>query len=248
MKTISHADIIQHKYTIFNCFPRVLAFTAAKSDSASQDGKKPQSHNNKYEYLQLPDWLNSFGIQPEQFARIQQVHSSKVISISKPGFYGDADGVITNKENVYLCVVTADCLPIFLLDTYNEAIGLIHAGWRGLQKKIIMNAVEEMKKNFGTNPHNLYIAVGPFIQQCCYEVGKEVAEKFQDGSVKHKNADALFLNLGEAAKQQLNDAGVPEGNYSISSTCTFCSNERLPSYRRNDKKAGRNVSVFGLTE
>lgn len=91
--------------------------------------------------------------------------------------YGDA--LITDRPGLLLAVQVADCLPILLVDTKRRVVAAVHAGWRGTMKRISEKTVGEMRARFGCRPQDIRAAIGPGIHRCCYEVGREVVERFE---------------------------------------------------------------------
>jgi len=91
--------------------------------------------------------------------------------------YGDA--LVTNQPGLLLAVQVADCLPILLVDPKKRVVAAVHAGWRGTVKRIAEKTVGEMRARFGCRPGDLRAVVGPGIHRCCYEVGREVVERFE---------------------------------------------------------------------
>jgi polyphenol oxidase len=185
------------------------------------------------------------------------------------------DGVITDRPGLLLSVLTADCVPILLFDSKTGSIGAFHAGWRGTAKRIIQKGVGMMRLVYGTEPKDIRAAIGPCIQQCCYAVGEEVVEEFDsqfpyagdlfremfdDDPVKTKYP-LLFLtarapghgpvgkqphlDLNEANRRQLFDAGVPYTNIWSADLCTGCNTDRLFSHRKEDGFTGRMMAVIG---
>ena len=152
------------------------------------------------------------------------------------------DGLVTNTPELVVAVQTADCLPIILVDRKRKAVGAFHAGWRGTVKRIAEKGVGEMRRHFDSDPRDLMAAIGPGIQMCCYEVGEEVRRKFEsqfayaDSLFREvKESDPvrekypllfltarapghselpvrIFLDLVEANRRQLVDAGLAEKN------------------------------------
>ena len=100
--------------------------------------------------------------------------------IVKARDYTDVDGLITNAPGIVLATFYADCVPLFFVDPKNRAIGLSHSGWRGTVGKIGKVTVEAMKREFGSNPEEIYTAVGPSICQDCYEVSEDVIVQFEE--------------------------------------------------------------------
>ena len=168
-----------------------------------------------------------------------QVHGSKIAIVSaKDGGHtiSSCDGLVTNDPDIFLKISVADCIPLALFDPVKNCIGLVHAGWRGLDEKIIANAINAMVGSFGTNPGDILSEIGPHICQSHYEIKSDLAEKFSDfpGSIK-KLDGKIFLDLADVAKSQLINCGVLPGNIKINKRCTF-EDTSLPSYRRGDYK------------
>jgi polyphenol oxidase len=186
------------------------------------------------------------------------------------------DGLITNTPGLLLGIQTADCLPVILVDRKTRAIGVFHAGWRGTVKRIVEKGVGEMTRYFGTSPRNISAAIGPGVRGCCYKIGDEVREKFRtqfdyadDLFREVKESDPvrekypllfltarapghselpvnLFLDLMEANKRQLLDAGVSAKNIEASSLCTVCHTDLLFSHRAEKGVTGRMLAVAGI--
>jgi YfiH family protein len=186
------------------------------------------------------------------------------------------DGMVTDTPGLLLAVQTADCLPIILVDPKRRAVGVFHAGWRGTVKRIVEKGVGEMQKHFGSDPRELVAAIGPGVQGCCYEVGEEVRTKFvaqfaYASSLFHevKESDPvrekypllfltarapghgelpvkLFLDLVEANRRQLLDAGVIAKNIDTAAPCTACHTELLFSFRAEKGVTGRMMGAAGI--
>jgi YfiH family protein len=186
------------------------------------------------------------------------------------------DGLITNTPGILLSIQTADCLPVVLVDTKRRALGAFHAGWRGTVRRIVEKGVGEMRGCFGTRPQDIKAAIGPGIRGCCYQVGEEVRVNFESqfayatglfreveesDPVREKypllflTARApghselptnIFLDLAEANRRQLLDAGVPARNISESPLCTACRTDLLFSHRAEKGAAGRMMAVAGI--
>ncbi len=186
------------------------------------------------------------------------------------------DGLITDTPEIVLSVRVADCMPILLVDPVNRAVGAFHAGWRGTLARIVEKGVGELRRNFGSEPADLKAAIGPGIHRCCYEVGEEFREKFasqfryaddlfedvfSSDPVRRKypllfmNMRApghgepprtLHLDLVEANRRQLVDAGVRPENIWASELCTSCRTDLLFSHRREKGATGRMVGAVGI--
>ncbi len=176
----------------------------------------------------------------------RQVHGNRVVCLEKEKNEpqnNDADGFVTRQKNLPLMVRTADCLSIFLYDPKTKSIGLVHAGWKGTQKNIAARAVLAMKKHFQANPPDIKVVLGPCIQSCCYEVGKEFKDIFPQETFQQ--GEQFFLDLAQVNLHQLEDSGVDLKNVWDCGLCTSCE-ASLFSHRREGEKAGRMLSVMML--
>ncbi len=174
---------------------------------------------------------------------MQQVHGDRVVIVDKKDIgttIPNCDGLITQDPNITLCVRVADCLPITLVDKKSRAIGIIHAGWRGLDNGLIGKTIKKIVKEFSSDLVDLKVSIGPHICKKHYEVKNDVSSKFS----KYPEAILIkdgreFLNLGKIAQMQLVRAGVKKENIKIDKRCTF-EDKTLYSYRRN-KTHDRNI-------
>jgi hypothetical protein len=186
------------------------------------------------------------------------------------------DGLITNVPGLLLAIKTADCVPVLLADVKRRAVGTFHAGWRGTVARITEKGVGEMRRQFGSVPGDLRAAIGPCIRRCCYSIGSEVRAEFEsqfsyagklfeevfDSNAIHVRYPLLFLNqrapghgdlgpeihldLAEANRRQLKDAGLSEEHISVISGCTACDTTRFFSHRAEFGKTGRMMAVIGI--
>jgi len=172
---------------------------------------------------------------------IQVIHDSLVNKIE------NCDGIITNKPNIPLMVMVADCIPVLLYDKEKKVIGAVHAGRNGTFKSISSKAVRVMKENFNSNPKDIVVSLGASIHSCCYEVGEDLANiAIKNFGQKYviKKQNSFYLDLQTLNKDQLTKVGVLEENIKISKICTSCDKNYF-SYRR-DGKTGRFAGVIKL--
>lgn len=214
---------------------------------------------------------------PWPLVSLRQIHSDliHVVRSAEPARL-TGDGLITNAPGIALAVMTADCLPVLLVDRKNRAVGAFHAGWRGTVQRIAEKGLGIMRHEFGTRPRDVVAATGPGIQQCCYEVGEELREQFRSQfgygdelfhEVKHSDMvrekyPLLFMNkrapghgdlciklhldLREANRRQLLDAGVPRNQITALEHCTSCDTKMLFSHRAEKGRTGRMMAVIGI--
>ncbi|MFW6157031.1 MAG: polyphenol oxidase family protein [Armatimonadota bacterium] len=159
------------------------------------------------------------------------------------------DGLVTDARRAVLAIYVADCLAIFLSHEGAPAVGLAHAGWRGLAACMPGTLARTALDAFGGSAADLRVALSPCIRQCCFEVGEEVAEHFDaiEGAVD-RSRDRPHVDMIAVAAAQLRHAGVPEGRVEIMDGCTRCDPRRFASYRWDRERCGRNVALVGLTE
>ncbi|WP_413854344.1 peptidoglycan editing factor PgeF [Candidatus Ruminimicrobium bovinum] len=199
-----------------------------------------QCGNMKDFYFREKFCINN-NINPSKIVFASQIHGTSVQKVSSAdanSFIPNCDGLITDDKNIYLCIFTADCMPVFMADKNKKAVALIHAGWRGLAAGILNNAVLSFKNNFNIEANNIDIYIGPHIKQCCYQVGEEVLNVFNVN-----NSNNSYLSLAQQAKKQLNVLGVK--SVVVSPYCTYHNSEQFFSYRK-EKTDGRIMSLIGL--
>lgn len=167
----------------------------------------------------------------------------------------DVDGMITDEPGVALATFYADCVPLYFVDVRRKAIGLSHSGWRGTVNRMGARTVEAMEREFGTDPKDLVAAIGPSICMDCYEVSSDVAdqfvrdfpEKIHDTVLLDKKNGKYQLNLWEANRFVLEDAGIPRERISMPQLCTCCNPEFLFSHRASGGRRG-NLGAFLMLE
>ena len=202
----------------------------------------------------------AMGFSMENIVTSDQTHTTNVRviteedrgnGITKPRPYTDVDGMVTDVKGLVLATFYADCVPLFFVDPVHHAVGLSHSGWRGTAGKIGKVTVEKMRDAYGSDPSEIYAAIGPSICQDCYEVSEDVIEKFKEG-FEEKYWDRLFyekpngkyqLNLWEANRLILKEAGIKEERISMPGICTCCNPQFLFSHRASHGKRG-NLGAF----
>jgi YfiH family protein len=153
-----------------------------------------------------------------------------------------ADAVLTRATGAGVGVVVADCVSIALASS--TAVVVVHAGWRGLLDGVIERAAESLRAASGSDSAGRFVAVlGPCIGPCCFEVGEDVAARFDARHVQHRSgAPRPFVDLRAAATARLAALGVPSD---ADDRCTACTAE-LFSYRRDGGVTGRHALVAWL--
>src|SRR3989344_4656004 len=202
-----------------------------------------KSHGSMHNKGRALSKINS-NLHLKKIVFMKQVHGNvtSFVDLSSPGVILDTDGIITNKQHIALCALTADCLPIFIYDPKNLCVGVVHAGYKGILKGVIEEATANFVKK-ASKVTDLLIGIGPSIGVCCYSVSRERVGQFQDkfaGFEDIYSADKgrYFLDLKSVAKQILVNSGVNSKNIDTMPVCTSCNNNIYYSYR---KKAGGGV-------
>jgi YfiH family protein len=194
------------------------------------------------------------GSAPENAVKSKQTHSDVVLSVDKSHggegilkeqrFY-EADGLITSEKDLALVVFYADCVPAIIADPVNMVAAAVHSGWRGTRDNILSKAVKKLSEKYGSSPANLLCAIGPAIGVCHFEVKEDVYRELTGlyGNDCGRTEDGKFyLDLKQAAQNQLTALNVPPENIVKSPECTYC-NETLYSFRREAEKAGRMSAI-----
>jgi uncharacterized protein, YfiH family len=189
------------------------------------------------------------------FVRLKQIHSDAVVESADDSqdylIHGDAH--FTTTKNLALCVITADCCPVFFICARLNLIAGIHAGWRGVASKIIPKTLDKMFE-LGAKPEEIAAFIGPHIQKPSFEVGRDVREQILAsigqpavgaGSEYFEviSEEKSLVDLNQVVKAQLQQKGIESENVSDLHIDTF-TNTHFHSHRRDKEKAGRQISFI----
>lgn len=175
---------------------------------------------------------------------LEQVHGDKihVVSKSEPGIerLGEGDAMITCEVGTALVIRTADCIPILVFCRKTGLIAAVHAGWRGLAARIVTQTIDRLCAHFGTKASYLHFLVGPFIAHDSYEVGGEVASRFEADTSSLRSNGKFSLDLGHALAAELRASSIATNQIEWQAIDTFAAREWY-SARRGD--SFRNFSL-----
>jgi len=167
-----------------------------------------------------------------------------------------ADGLITNIPMIPLMVMAADCNLILMADIKKRVISAVHAGWKGVVKKIEVKAINMFKSKYKSDLKDILVFIGPSIRKCCFKVTNETLDIFLNiykdnlPMEKQKNspddADYYFIDLVKIIKGNLTSSGIPEKNIYDLGLCTFCNEDDLFFSYRKEKKTGRHAGIIML--
>jgi YfiH family protein len=181
---------------------------------------------------------------------LKQVHSDALlradgeVSGREPRLEGD--GLISRTPGEIIGVRIADCLPLLMVDRERRAVAAVHAGWRGSAARIAERAVQRMCADYGSEPADLEAVIGPCISADRYQVGEEVAGRFEPGAVLCEGRPKPHVDLAAANRLQLLAAGLREANIRGGEHCSFSNAERFHSHRRDGERSGRMLAFVGL--
>ena len=188
---------------------------------------------------------HDIGTERERLFAAYQVHG-RAVTVVEPETppRPRCDVLITRSPERTLLLRFADCTPVLLADPVRHAVAAVHAGWRGSAVRAAAAAVEALQAAFGSNPRDLVAGIGPAIGPCCYTVGPDVVAAFGDRPYLFSDGR---LDLWEANRLALVEAGVPADQIEVAGICTQCQSERFFSHRANGgQPAGRFAAVIGL--
>ena len=164
------------------------------------------------------------------------------------------DAIVTREKGLVLCVKTADCVPIVLLDPVKGAAGIVHSGWVGSSKRIAGKTARKMAKTFGSNPADILCFLGPYNHSCCYEVQEDVRLRFRE-AFSEEECETLFrkkdeegkywLDLGAAVSLSLCQEGVIPAHIHDSGHCTFHTST-FSSWRRTRNQKNQMLTYILL--
>lgn len=191
-------------------------------------------------------FFESMGISETMVAIPQQVHSSHVKIAEQPGVYSQCDALISAQPNLFLTVQTADCFPVFIFDVYQKVVAIVHSGWRGTAQNIVGKTIRLMQDKFASRPQNMLVAIGPGVQQSCYQVDEQTAQHFEQKFLLPDVPGHFKLDILANIIEQIQKEGVLLNNLEWETTCTHCAADLYYSYRRDGKQSGRMMGLIGL--
>lgn len=205
-------------------------------------------------------FARAIGIMPEQAVCGYQVHSTNIAKVGLEeagrGFFdasqalAETDGLVTNKKGIALMTLYADCVPVLFYEPHQEVIAVCHCGWKGTVGKLAAKMAGVMRDEYGCKPEDILAAIGPSISRQSYEVDQPVLERFYDAfSFSDKlitPVDATHgkVDLWEANRLQLLEAGLLDCNIDVSGLCTCRNNHIFFSHRADRGRTGRNAALL----
>lgn len=199
------------------------------------------------------DMKRAVGIHDGRVVTMRQVHGDHIVEVKdkKVKEAGEADGMITAERDIFLGVLTADCVPLLFVAPEHRLAAAVHAGWRGTLAGIAEKAVHLFESQYDVLPAEIEAALGPSIGPCCYEVKDDVSGPLMKRWGKLTTPSVLvrdgktFVNLRRLNRDILRAAGIPGKQLHEVGPCSACASEEFFSYRRAGGETGRQMSFIG---
>lgn len=258
-KLLQYDDIIKHAYSLG--LNRNYRTARANKESLT----KEEYEKSIQDYKEL---CNQIGVNYINLVKTNQQHTNivkiadKKELIDEPDFnlekYKSTDGLITNKSNLILATTNADCIILLFFDPVERVIANVHSGWRGTLKRISLETIKKMQKEYNCKPENIICCICPSIRKCHFEVEKDVKELFEEEykdlskeqlneiieeKIKDKkwNIDTVLIN-----KIILQNIGLKQENIIDSGICSVCNSDKIHSYRVEKQNYGLNTAIIEL--
>lgn len=262
-------EIVLFKYEILNdvthCFTaRTGGVSSGGQKSLNLSFSREKSEENVREnYRRVAKKL---GTEFQNLTRVSQKHTKNVLKITKdlvgigiskelPDYVKNTgfDAMITDVPEAVLCTSHADCVPVMLYDSENNAVAAIHSGWRGTVQKISAETVARMSSEYSTDPEFLKAVIGPSIGIDRFETDSDVfealknafTEKFDEYSTKYiyqKNNEEgklkYYISVSGFVYETLLEAGLKPENIYYDNRCTFENEDLFFSHRRDKGDTG----------
>ncbi|NLY09652.1 MAG: peptidoglycan editing factor PgeF [Tissierellia bacterium] len=196
--------------------------------------------------------MDAFEMKPRGLFSGYQIHGDYIESIvtEKEGdafplgrMSPESDGTITNIKNITLMTKFADCMPLLFFDPIKKVQAGIHSGWKGTMLHIGPKALKKMVAQYGSNPRDIIVVIGPSIRKCHFEVEADVAipfmEQFPHAGDKIVKVDSVkyHIDLQGLLREELLSEGIQAENILETGFCTHCE-PWLHSYRRDKENFG----------
>lgn len=195
----------------------------------------------KYNLKNTNKFLKFYEISEKKIAKTYQKHTKNVVLNPHPGEYYNVDGFVTSSTPIM--IVTADCIPLLLKGKKRTA--LVHAGWRGVQKRIYFEAINKMNED----KKDIKTYLLPSISKSSFQVGEDFIDEFKgrygfkNFATKDKVEGKYLYDLKSFVKFELMNYGIKPENIFIEDIDTYC-DTRFHSYRREGKEYGLNAIFY----
>lgn len=241
------------KFSLFSNFPEIIHGISNRSYGDMRFGKLQDTEIVK----NREHFFANLGIKINDVVTCNQVHSNNLALVGEndkgrgsqepQSEIPETDGLITKETGIFLMIKTADCLPCFFYDPTSQSVALVHAGWRGILKQIVLRSVDKLV-DLGCNSENLIVGIGPGICQKHFVVKNSLLREFMESypsATFVRNNDG-YVDLKKAVVADLKKAKIPAANIEVSKYCTVCDNGIFGSFRKEGEGAPEIASVIGI--
>lgn len=191
----------------------------------------------------------TFGFESKCLTLLDQMQQDQILLLKEPVLTLPSpleyDGLITNSPNAYLGILTADCLPIFIIDHKKKWIAAVHAGRQGTALDITTKVLKRMKEECGCLSKDLLIAIGPSIGSFCYEIDEKVFRLEWEPFSTLRGVGKWVVDLAQINIGQMKREGIKEDQIFWINLCTHCHSDLFFSYRK-EGQTGRQLSFIGM--
>lgn len=223
------------------------------------DGNMSFKFGEKVEVLKnRKNFLKKVTIPPNKCVGINLAHDSEILTVSQKDTSEcavenkEGDALLTNEKNVFLFMMTADCLPVILFDPIKKVLALVHCGWRSTEEKIVQKVVSKIVSDYGSDTNNIIAHIGPSIQKESYVFENPVVENLPGWeSFLDKLENGEFeIDLVGYNVFQLEKSGVLPENVEVSPIDTVINKSYFSHYRsvRTGESEGRFCTVVGMAK
>lgn len=195
------------------------------------------------------------GVLPgSELVTVHQIHSADVVTVTGPlDPRPQADAMVTDRPNLLLGILTADCVPVLFHDSRAGIIGAAHAGWKGALAGVTDNVLTAMEA-LGADRDHIACAIGPCIAQLSYEVDAG----FRTGFLQADADNDRFFAAGKPGHFQFDIESYVAARLQAAGITridklgldTYAHEDRYYSYRRSCHRGeagyGRQISLIGM--
>lgn len=251
--------IKDHQPTIFN--PKQM-YAAV---SSKKDGNLKFFGSNQSQVVKnRQKWFEKIGIQPGNAIVINvsdpkswdQIYDATAkdrgAGVLKPNTAVVTDAIIANQKGLALCLLTADCNPVIMLDPAKNVVALVHLGWQSTTADLATKMVQHFKQIYGSDPADLLIYNGPSIRAQSYTFEPPITQMDIDGWQPYlvSVGGKIGIDLVGYNRAQFINAGVLPKNIQICQVDTAKSPDYFSHYRAvrqgNDDTEGRFMTSYML--
>ena len=238
------------------------AYVIGLDKSFKVNSDKLSEEKNEIAEMSYKKICKQLNIEYNNIVNTNQKHTDNIkiidqkINFNEPDFnmYENTDGLITNKKEIILSTINADCILLIFYDPIKKVIANVHSGWRGTIKRISTKTVEKMKNNFGCNPEDIICCMSPSIGKDHFEVDEDVYEIFKKEFTDISNENNIFEQKNNKwhidtiliNRLILQKAKLKPENIIDSGICSVCNQNIIHSYRAHGSKAGRSTLIISM--